>query len=134
MITCLDALEQGYLIFPYIIWRRDEFDYVQIPIHRDELCDLFEEGLFIPKSLERDYGFHKAILELFGDIWIRAKRKKSPKDMYLVFSPEACWHLSSECPVTKGRSPEFTSLIPKGGHLYALSGDLLRINQPHYVI
>lgn len=134
MITCLDALEQGYLIFPYILWSCEKEEYVQIPVHRDGLYEYFERGLFLPWSLERSDGYFNAIVNLFACIWKKSVIQGDPLDLYLVFSSNQCWHLAPDFPEEKCQSPVFSTSIPSGGSLYSMEWEILRTNQPHFVI
>ncbi|MBC2840105.1 hypothetical protein [Robiginitalea sp. SC105] len=124
--------ERGYLMFPYFIIRVKPALYVQVPLHRANLQDQFDEGYFLDEEEEADMGYSEASLKALARFWSYGKRINKPRDVCLAMSKEQGYFIAKDAPLESADRPK-PGPVPIGGLLITVNHEIICINQPHYV-
>lgn len=127
-------LERGYFQFPYIIIRKFPTVYVQLPIHRWALKKYFTEGLFMHSAYEEVLGYEEACHVLFELYHQEESEAKGPMDMCLVLGPDKARFIGkNESDVDENGQYKYGP-IPWGGVLLTYNGEVMRLNESHYIL
>ena len=125
-----EFLERGYLQAPYIIIRKFPTVYMQIPIHRWELKEHFSEGIFILPVEEEVLGYEEACHVTF-----ELYHQENPEaDMCLVLDKDRARFIGKNGSGYDEKGGYKYGPVPWGGMLLSCKGEVIRVNEPHYVI
>lgn len=123
-------LERGYLQTPYIIIRKFPTVYVQVPIHRLELKEHFSEGIFIHPSEEEILGYEEACHVSF-----ELYHQKNPEaDMCLVLDEERARFIGANGSGIDEKGGYVYGSVPWGGVLLTCGGEVIRLNDTHFIL
>ena len=129
-----EFLERGYLQIPYIIIRKFTTVYIQVPIHRLELKEHFSEGIFIHPAEEEIMGYREACHVAFEIFYENESDKAGPMDMCLVLERDRARFIGKNGSGFDEKGRYVYGSVPWGGMLYSCAGEVMRVNDQHYVI